>query len=102
MADHQQEESTDAARIATEVGTKTYFLTEQARNLEEWAMNASQIFKFTGDIMTAEYEIKSSNTLDEYSGAYEERYSRSKKEFDAFCILNRKVRSRDNVGSKEK
>lgn len=52
--------------------------------------------------MTAEYEIKSSSTLDDYSGAYEERYSRSKKEFDAFCILNRKVRLRDIAGSKEK
>lgn len=41
MAGYQQEESTDAARIAKEVGTKTYFLTEQARNLEEWAINAS-------------------------------------------------------------
>lgn len=34
-------EGSEIGRIATEVGTKQYFLTEQARNLDEWANNAS-------------------------------------------------------------
>ena len=41
MAEHQEEVATDAVRIASEVGTRNYFLTEQARNLEEWSTNAS-------------------------------------------------------------
>lgn len=42
--------------------------------------------------MTAEYELKAERGFNDYSGSYEENYSRCKKEFDAYCILNRKVK----------
>ncbi len=38
-----------------------------------------------------EYELKSSDLADKYGQKYEDLYSRCRKEFEAYCILNRKV-----------
>lgn len=38
---NQHGEADDIARIATSIGTKSYFLSEQEKNLDEWAERAS-------------------------------------------------------------
>jgi hypothetical protein len=46
---------------------------------------------FTGEVLKSEYERKSEELVDKYSHEYEELYNQSRKEFEAYCILNRKV-----------
>ena len=46
-------EGSDAAKIASTIGTRTFFLEEQARNLDEWADTANQIFLQTGEVFVS-------------------------------------------------
>lgn len=47
--------------------------------------------RFTGDVLKSEYEMKSEVLVEKYSHEFEELYNQSRKEFEAYCILNRKV-----------
>lgn len=53
-------EADELSRIASSIGTKAFFISEQEKNLEEWAERASDIFRYTGDLLRTEYEIRSS------------------------------------------
>ena len=59
----EQMEESEVAKIASTIGTRTFFLEEQARNLDEWAENANQIFLHTGEVFISEYEQKAAHTL---------------------------------------
>lgn len=76
------------------MSTKEYFLSEESRLLDSWGDQSLELFRFTGDVFKSEYELRSNQMTEHYSRQYEEDYAKCRKEFEAYCLLSRKVQKK--------